>query len=314
MGAHPHRRTDELARARRRSTFGGVNTPTARTGALAVFLSVVWLTCLSCGDRPRSEATPATTPEARETPVVSTVSDTPLAPPAPLGPRWVHRFVPKGLAKYQPEEDRWRPEGPRIRESTPGMVVWEVSEISPGTLPTAAQQRTADDFVERCFEAAVRHGWDRFERALSDGYRSVDRHHYRNDEYMLDDRVLDPDHPEVLMFYTTPPVGTETEGRQRLAGFMFYAKNREARGPQFGGPLTIWHYHSWFRPQCVVDGLAVNWSIDGKCKRGSLSYFSGEMVHVWLIDRKEGRFATPMFIPRHKLEPMLAQRLEERGF
>ena len=233
-----------------------------------------------------------------------------------LKPRWVHRYVPKGLSKYRPEEDRFRPESeiPRMRESTPGMVVYEVTEFPPGTEPTLEQQRAADDFVERCFAAAARHGWDRLERGLADGYRSVDRHHYRNDEYMLDDRVLDPDHPEVLMYYKSPAADGETEEQQRLAGFMFYAENRHARGPQIGGPLTIWHYHSWFRPQCVVDGLSINWSVEGECERGTPSYFSGEMMHVWLLDRPAGRFATPMYIPYQALGPLLEQRFEERGF
>jgi hypothetical protein len=242
-------------------------------------------------------------------------------PPEPvedstLPPRLVHRYMPTGLEKYQPEEDRWRPEAevPRVRETTPGMVVWELTEFPPGTEPTAEQKRTADEFVERCYEAAVRHGWDRFERGLADGYRAIDTHHYRNDEYMVDGRELDPDYPEALMYYSVPPVGIETEGRQKLAGMMFYGKDREARGIQFGGPLTVWHYHSWYRSMCVVDEVGIAWSVRGKCKEGEPTHVSPEMMHVWLIDREEGPFATTMFIANRILEPLLAQRLEERGF
>ena len=121
--------------------------------------------------------------------------------------------------------------------------------------------------------------------------------------------LIDPDHPEYLMYYATPP-----EGKQRLAGFMFYARNRKARGPEIGGPLTIWHYHSWLRPQCVVDGLAVNWSVDGKCERGVPSQYSGEMMHVWLLEHPQGDFATPMYLPHDLLMQGLERRLEERGF
>jgi len=231
-------------------------------------------------------------------------------------PRWVHRYVPVGHQKYRPDEDRWRPEAevPRVRETTPGMVIWEVSEYPPGAKPTPEQTNAAAEFVERCYQAAVRNGWDRFEKGLADGYRGVDRHHYRNDEYMVDDQVLDPDHPEALMYYTVPPVGLETAGKQRLAGFMFYGKTRESRGPQFGGPLTVWHFHSWYRGQCVDQGLGIGWAVDGSCERGEVSYSSGEMMHVWMIDRSEGPFATPMFIPQRTLVPLLEQRLEERGF
>jgi hypothetical protein len=248
----------------------------------------------ACGERDAPPTSPTDSPTA--------AGDT---------PRWVHRYLPKGHEKYRPEEDRWRPESevPRKRETTPGMVIWEVSEHPPGSKPTPDQVRAADDLVERCYAAALRHGWHQYARGLGDGYRAVDRHHYRNDEFMLDDHVLDPDRPEVLMYYATPP-----DGEHRLAGFMFYARSREARGPQIGGPLTIWHYHSWMRPQCVVGGLAVNWSVDGKCKRGVPSHFSGEMMHVWLIDHPEGRFATPMYLPFGVLGPALEKRFEERGF
>ncbi len=250
--------------------------------------------CFGCGDREAASAPPSL--------VGAADSDT---------PRWVHRYVPRGLATYRPEEDRWRPESevPRAPQTTPGMVIWEVSEYVPGMLPTSEQQRVANDFVERCYAAALRHGWDKIERGLADGYRRVDRNHYRKDEFMLDDHVLDPDRPEVLMYYATPP-----DGKGQLAGFMFYAKDREARGPQFGGPLTLWHYHSWHRSQCIVDGLAMNWSLEGKCERGEPSYFSGEMIHVWLLDHPEGQFATPMYLPLSVLEPALEKRRRERGF
>ena len=101
-------------------------------------------------------------------------------------PRWVHRYVPPAMAHYRPEEDRWRPESEVSRGPVTdrGMVVWEVSEYPPGSIPTPAEKAAADDMVERCFAAALRHGWHQYERGLADGYRSVDDLHYRNDEYM----------------------------------------------------------------------------------------------------------------------------------
>jgi hypothetical protein len=44
-----------------------------------------------------------------------------------------------------------------------------------------------------------------------------------------------------------------------------------------------------------------------------VSYFGGEMMHVWLIDRSEGPFAMPMLIAQQILAPLLERRLEERG-
>ncbi len=259
-------------------------------------LKLTWIACgaclaaAGCGDRDPAPALRAETDAS---------------------PRWVHRYVLTSLEHYRPEQDRWVPESevPRNQVTTPGMVIWEVSEYPPGSLPTPDQLAAADDLVERCYAAALRHGWHEYDRGLADGYRAVDAYHYRNDEFMLDDQVLNPDRPDVLMYYPTPP-----DGEQRLAGFMFYARNRQARGPQIGGPLTIWHYHSWLRPQCVVDGLSVNWSVDGKCKRGVPSQYSGEMLHVWLVDHPQGAFGTPMYLPYDHLMQGLERRLEERGF
>ncbi len=226
-------------------------------------------------------------------------------------PRWVHRYVPKDLERYRPEEDRWRPESevPRGRVTDPGMVIWEVSEYPPGSTPTPDQARVANDMVERCYAAARRHGWYQYERGLAAGYHLVDSLHYRNDEYMLDDHIIDPDRPEALLYIATPP-----DGKQHLAGVMFYTKGREARGPQFGGPLTIWHWHTWFRPQCVVGGVGGKWSVGGKCERGVPSQYSGEMMHVWLVDHPAGPFGSPMHIPHREFIAGLERRLEERGF
>ena len=76
--------------------------------------------------------------------------------------RWIHRYVPKRLEHYRPEDDRWRPESevPRGRVTEKGMVVWEVSEYPPGSTPTPEQAAAAEDLVERCYEAARRHGWN----------------------------------------------------------------------------------------------------------------------------------------------------------
>ena len=226
-------------------------------------------------------------------------------------PRWVHRYVLTSLEHYRQEDDRWVPESevPRKRVTTKGMVIWEVSEYPQGTVPTADQLAAADDLVERCYAVALRHGWHEYERGLADGYRRVDAYHYRKDEFMLDDHVLNPERPEVLMYYPTEP-----DGKQRLAGFMFYARDRKARGPQIGGPRTIWHWHHWLRPQCVVNGLAVGWSVNGKCKKGEPSQYSGEMMHVWLIEHPEGAFASAMYVSNDVLMRGLERRLEERGF
>jgi len=209
-----------------------------------------------------------------------------------LPDRYARRFLP-----FDPE---WRreseiPEGP---QRYPRMVMWEVSEFAPGSEPTPEQRRAADELVARCRAAAVEHGWQDYQKGIADGFhppRGADGkpnphdHHHRNDANLLDDRILDCDRPEYLMYHPGP------EGAKELVGFMFYARTPTERGPQIGGPLTVWHFHKWSIARCMVDDmLDVGWAIDGGCEEGVPSHRSAEMLHVWLVDRPGGPFSTSM--------------------
>ena len=139
-------------------------------------------------------------------------------------------------------------------------------------------------------------------RYLADGYRLMfeDNRHYEKREYIFDDRVLDPEHPEFLMYYGTP------SGKQ-LAGFMFYARTHDSRGPQIGGNITLWHYHVWSTRMCLLHGML---SVDvadegGRCARGAPSHRSPEMIHVWLFDHPQGRFATSMHLGADQLRRLI---------
>ncbi len=211
-----------------------------------------------------------------------------------LRDRYARRFFP-----FDPE---WRRESeiPAAPQRYPSMVLWEVSNYPPGATPTPEQQRAADDLVERCRAAVVAHGWHDSEKGLADGFhppRGPDGepnphdHHYRNDAYMLDDRILDCDRPEYLMYHPS------SDGTKKFVGFMFFARTPTERGPQIGGPLTIWHFHKWSIAQCIVnDLLDVGWALEGGCEEGVPSHRSAEMLHVWLIDRPGGPFSSAMHL------------------
>ena len=190
------------------------------------------------------------------------------------------------------------------------MVIWEASRFPPDTLPSPAQRQAADDFRERCYQAAVRNGWLDFRKGLADGYKLQfkDRRHYANWEFMQDGRVLDPDRPEFLMYYGTP------QGK-KLAGFMFYTDQPLDRGPQIAGPLTIWHWHVWNRKACMLQGLlTVGYADDDcSCQDGDATQRSPEMMHVWLIDYRGGPFATSMSIEPEAFKKLAAKRREDRG-
>jgi hypothetical protein len=190
------------------------------------------------------------------------------------------------------------------------MTIWEVSDYTPVTFPTAEQRAAADDLVARTFESAMRHGWFDYDKGVADGFIQADRTHYRNDRNMVDDAVLDPDRPEMLMYM--PRAG----GKPRLAGVMYYARTRTAMGPQIGGPLTVWHYHRWKHASCIVgDMLHVEWlkNGEGECELGEKTHRSGEMMHVWLIDHPSGPFATSMVLPPDIEARLFAKRHAEQG-
>ena len=225
--------------------------------------------------------------------------------PVPPGERFARRYLP-------PEAD-WRRESeiPSSPPKSPSTAIWEVSRFDPDKPPTPEQQGAADDFVERCFEAAERNRWFEYERGRTDGYGRMvkDRRHFRNMEYVLDDRILDPERPEFLMYEPVPG------GGKILTGFMFLPQEPDARGPQLGGPLTVWHYHVWTRMKCFQDGLInLGYVQRGVCPVGSPSHRSPEMLHVWLIDHPQGRFATTMILPWKVIAKGIQKRKRERGF
>jgi hypothetical protein len=213
--------------------------------------------------------------------------------------RWVSR--------YRGGERTWVPE--KIRQpkaqQRPIMVINEVTEFAPGTEATPAQERAAQALVDECFEAAKRHRWFQFKNGIDNGFELLhgDRRHFYKREFVLDDATLDCDRPEFLMYY-------ETEKGMALAGFMFYVAKPLARGPQIGGPLTIWHYHVWAPVQCLVENLLLVGQADdeGRCTEGEPGHLSPEILHVWLMERPLGPFTTSMYLPKEELATLLERR------
>ncbi len=225
--------------------------------------------------------------------------------------RYTRRF-------FHGNPEPWRLESEAIQETFADrpMVIYEMNRFTPGTQATARQTKSARDLVERSKRAALKHGWEDVEQGIADGFvlQPGDRIHYFNEEYIRDDRVLDPDRPEYLMYFDTP-------NGKLLAGMMFYARSLEEHGPQYGGPLTLWHYHRWKYEVCLKDGLIPSGprrysEDDPPCPPGFQgSDKSPEMTHVWLIERPGGPFATSMFVPRrlvNKLSRERHRRLDQR--
>lgn len=243
-------------------------TPRARSAA-AVVLSAALVDCSS------EEPAPST---------VFPTRDRYVSMYLPAG-GWDRRWIPESRLSPEPQKSPW-------------MVIYEVTRY-PGAEPTPAQRSAADELAERSLESARRHAWFEFLSGLADGYRLAvgDDTHYANEEYILDDRILDPDRPEFLMYY-------ETEQGKKLTGFMYYARKLREEGPQIGGPLTIWHYHVWTRAHCLRQGLVATGVVDarGRCAAGRATHRSPEMLHVWFVDHPDGPFGTPMRLPTEVID------------
>jgi hypothetical protein len=223
--------------------------------------------------------------------------------------RYIRRFI-------LPNPTEWeRVSREPTKAQSAGMEVWEVSQYPPGAEPTREQQEAADWLIERSERAVQKHGWEDFQKARADGFKLLknDQSHYYKEEYIFDDRVLDPERPEFLMYYPTP-------GGMRLVGFMFYVTGPMERGLQIGGPLTVWHYHLFPEAVCLL-GLAKGRALrrEGllpgevpdereRCKWDIPTHRGREMLHVWLIDHPLGPFGTQMYIPPEILKEELAKR------
>jgi len=185
-----------------------------------------------------------------------------------------------------------------------GTLIYELNAF-PNSEPTAEQQRAADELLATSFASAKAHGWLDVEQALADGYQPMrgERSHYMNTDFINDEHVLDPQRPEFLM-YTGEALGW------RLLAFMFVMNSPEDEGPQIGGPLTRWHFHTWSTARCFNNGrnthvLAL---ADGTCAVGTPSNRGPQMMHVWFLPHPGGRFATRMSLRRDVLRKLLDDR------
>jgi hypothetical protein len=191
-------------------------------------------------------------------------------------------FLPWYIRSFM-EDSGWQLEAEFV---APEFGMYELTQF-PDKEPTAEQQRNAQELLEKTFAAVKARGWLNKEQALKDGYQNMyqDKIHYYKEEFLYDDEVLNPERPEFLMFYPT-------QHGELLMGVMFGSVER---GPQIGGPLTLWHYHIE-KGICYRNGHLPIGEVNekGECAEGVTSKHSPEMLHMWFFDHPDGRFATRM--------------------
>jgi hypothetical protein len=108
--------------------------------------------------------------------------------------------------------------------------------------------------------------------------------HYLNPANMTDDRILDPDFPESLVYDTSV-----SPKRLAAAMFMLNPGDTLADVPELGGKLTQWHVHDnlcFAGPR--VAGLT---DAEGNCRPGTTKGQETPMIHVWIEPHPCGPFA-----------------------
>ena len=119
-------------------------------------------------------------------------------------------------------------------------------------------------------------------QSIGDGLTGFE--HYLNVNNMGDDRLLDPDYPESLVYDTT-----QTPKKLVSAMFMMNPGDTLDDVPELGGQLTQWHIHDNL---CFADGRVVGLTIPGKpCQPPSTTGPAVPMIHVWIEPHRCGPFS-----------------------
>jgi hypothetical protein len=118
--------------------------------------------------------------------------------------------------------------------------------------------------------------------SIGDGF--LGHEHYLNLANMNDDKILDPDYPESLVYDTSV-----TPKRLAAAMFMMNAGDTLADVPELGGKLTQWHVHdNLCFAGARVAGLT---DAEGSCPAGLTKGAETPMIHVWIQPHRCGPFA-----------------------
>jgi hypothetical protein len=141
--------------------------------------------------------------------------------------------------------------------------------------------------------------------ALAAGYHSIGDgvtgfEHYINWSYINDDKILNPDFPESLVYKVSG--GTKT-----LVAAMYMLRPGSTLDdvPDIGGPLTQWHIHDnlCFTADPQAPRVAGLTDANGNCRPPLVKLAPVPMIHVWLVPQVCGPFAALEGIGGGQIKP-----------
>jgi len=170
---------------------------------------------------------------------------------------------------------------PDAQHAHAGAVLQPTNDVATPEQAAAAAHLYAET------KAAIQ-PYEDWRRAWAAGYRpggsqSLPSTHWLNQDFVKAGYVLDPRHPQGLVYANTPhgPV---------LLGAMYQMKNIGQFGPDPGGPLTAWHEHE----NICVTPFGLEFSLMtpyATCPVGAIDITVPAMLHVWIVDNPTGPFA-----------------------
>jgi len=152
--------------------------------------------------------------------------------------------------------------------------------------PTADEVEAADHLYQEVAAALAK--FEDPEVAAEYGYKVEGMFgtdfHATNDSLKHDDRILDPEYPETLVY----AMAGETPV---LLGAMFEMDEPGQAGPAIGGPLTVWHAHDHVCLGFTPIGLTGLQGPFGQCPALSFNIpITNEMIHVWVLPGLDDKF------------------------
>lgn len=193
--------------------------------------------------------------------------------------------------------------------TTPAAVVKPYDPTQPIDLSgtagvTPEQQAAAENLIAVTLVRLPQ--WADYRTAEAAGFHSIGdgitgAEHYIQWDWINDDTVLDPDHPESLVYQPQP------DGSKKLVSAMYMLPDTVPLEdvPNIGGALMQWHIHDnlCFTNDPVAPRVAGVISSGGTCTPPLTKFRPAPMIHVWITAHPCGPFAALEGVGAGQIKP-----------
>jgi hypothetical protein len=173
---------------------------------------------------------------------------------------------------------------------------------TPGVTPE--QQAAAENLIAVTLVRLPQ--WSDYKVAEAAGFHSIGdgvtgAEHFINWDWINDDTILDPDHPESLVYQPQP------DGSKKLVSAMYMLPDtvKLEDVPNMGGALMQWHIHDnlCFTNDKVAPRVAGVINSGGTCTPPLVKFVPAPMIHVWITAHPCGPFAALEGVGAGQIKP-----------